>query len=311
MRIWVAASHFTEDKKKIEELVKLGAGGVVLKSALNLGSLCKRDCRMCQSLSGYLKKKRLFIDSDAAGFTFYTFHEDEICEYLFSDEVIEILGWLKKKYSHVFRVASIISKTQKDVLEMARLFEKNGAQAIEFNGLKYLEHGRISKKTEKVDFLCSILKKLKSTVSIPVYIKLWPDVLSSKNFQRLSRWAEGATITNSFLTKNLSVRLRRAIKQFRQKKEKEVAVHGEPLWQYVREYLPKARKYFSHVSACGGIYTIERVKKAFTLGADSVQLCSAIELHGLQFMRESLEGFMPYFSKTGKRLSKGRPRTLV
>lgn len=286
-KIWVASSHFTENKKIVEKIVKFGAGGVVLKSALNLGSPCKRDCLLCQSPGVYLRKKRLFVDSGVKGFTFYTFHENEACEYLFADEVVDILTFLKEKYPHVFRVASIISKTQKDILKMAKLFEKNGAQAIEFNGSKYLEHGRVSQKMAAVDFLCLILEKVRKTVNIPLYIKVWPAALSENNFQKLSRWAEGITITNSFLTRNISVKLRQSIKEFRQKEEKEIAVHGEPLWPYVEEYIPVARKYFSYVSACGGIFTIERVKKAFVLGADSVQLCSAIELNGPEFIRET------------------------
>lgn len=286
-KIWIASSHFTENKEIVEGMVRAGVDGVVLKSVLNLGSPCRRNCRLCQSPTAYSRKKRLFVGAGGTGFTFYTFHEDETCEYLFSNEVVEMLKFLRKKHPHVFRVASIISKTKKDVLVMARLFEKNGAQAIEFNGLKYLEHGRVSKKIEIIDFLCSILKRLRNTVSIPVYIKVWPAVLSENNFQKLSRWAEGITITNSFLTRNFSVKLRQSIKEFRQKEEKEITVHGEPLWQYVEEYIPKACKYFSYVSACGGIFTIERVKKAFVLGANSVQLCSAIELYGPKFIRET------------------------
>ncbi len=290
-KIWIASSYFTEDKKIVEKMVKFGAGGIVLKSALHLGSPCKRDCPQCQSPDVYLRKKRLLVDPETKGFTYYTFHENQFCEYLFSSEVVEILVFLKKKYPHVFRVANIISKTQKDVLKMARLFEKKGAQAIEFNGLKYLERGRVSQKMTKIDFLCLILKKLRKTVNLPIYIKLWPAVLSEKNFKKLSRWTEGITLTNSFLTKKMSRQLKKSIKKNRQKEEVEMAVHGEPLWPYVKKYLPLAKKYFLQVSVCGGITTIDRVKKAFALGADSVQLCSGIELNGPRFIKEAQSVF--------------------
>lgn len=278
--IWIASSHLTETKEQIEKILEFEPNGIVIKSALYLGpSPCKRKCWPCQKS---YQEKRFFIDQGNP-FTYYTFHERQTCEYLFSEEVGEILSWMKKEYPHIRRVASIIGKTKREILEMAKLFERKEAQIIEFNSQKYLQKTEPSQTASPLDILVEILKAIKENVSLPIFIKLGPELLSTKVFQELTEKADGITLTNSFVVKATPKKLKKAIKE---RGKDELIVHGDPLWFYVEKYLPIARKYFNYVSACGGIYSQARAKRAFALGASSVQLCSAIVFRGPQVIKE-------------------------
>lgn len=278
--IWIASSHLTESREQLEKLLRFKPDGIVIKSALYLGPPpCRRKCRFCQKS---YQEKRFFVDPKHP-FTYYTFHEEQTCEYLFSEEVGEILSWMKKEYPHIRRVASIIGKTKREILEMAKLFERKGAQIIEFNSQKYLQKTKSSSRADPVDILAEILKAIKENISLPILIKLGPELLSTKIFQKLTGKAEGITLTNGFVIKATTKELKKIIEE---RGKDELIVHGDPVWFYVEKYLSIARKYFNHVSACGGIYSQTRAKRAFELGASSVQLCSAIQFGGLQMIKK-------------------------
>lgn len=95
-QLWVASSHLTESKEQIEKLLEFNPDGIVIKSALFLGQpVCKRKCKFCRKS---YKDRRILIDENNV-FTYYTFHESQTCEYLFSEEVCEILSWLRREHS--------------------------------------------------------------------------------------------------------------------------------------------------------------------------------------------------------------------
>lgn len=273
-KIWIASSHLTESKEEIEKLLPFHPDGIVIKSALFLGAPpCRRTCTEC---AHSYRNNRFLVDPDKPN-TYFTFHERQTCEYLFSEEVCEILSWLKKTYPHVERIASVIAKTQEDIIHMVRLFEKMGAQIIEFNVQKYFQKSAGSSTIKHIDTLVSILQAIKRNTSLPVYAKLGPELLSHAVFNNLKGTVDGVTITNSFVYQHPNVLIQQVLKQ---RGKDECVVHGDPLWPYLTKYLPIARMYFGNVSASGGIHSVKRAHEAIALGATSIQLCGAIQLYG-------------------------------
>jgi len=271
--VWIASSHLTESQGEIKKLLPFHPDGIVIKSALFLGDpLCKRACTTC---AHSYRNKRFLVDPTLPD-TYFTFHERQTCEYLFSEEVGDILSWLKSSYPHVERIASIIAKTQEDLVSMARFFEKKGAQIIEFNVQKYFQKTAGSSSVNQIDAIVAMLQTIKQHTTLPIYAKLGPELLTRDVFKKLKGTVEGVTITNSFIYPRPNTWIQQSLKK---RDKDECIVHGEPLWPYLKKFLPIARTYFDTVSASGGIHSTKRACDAIALGATSVQLCGAIQLY--------------------------------
>jgi septum formation protein len=129
---------------------------------------------------------------------------------------------------------------------------------------------------------------MRENTSQPIYIKVSPLDLSKELFKMASKIIEGITICNSYIInkEELSIPIQEELEKTGKDR---IAIHGNHLWNYTKQYIPIASNYFKKVSANGGIYNMNRIKKAFELGASSVQLCSALVFNGIDYLNKAIQ----------------------
>lgn len=286
--IWIAASHLTEEIEGVKKAAESGAGAIILKT-INHRQYppCNRQCNNCERSTGGQRKGRLIFVDKA---TLYSLSPNgRFCEPLSREEGKSLLMYLKVSYPNITRIANIIGGSPEENVVIAKEMEKVGAQAIELN-IKFdiRWYGRGLKPDEIKDYTIEIAKNVKRNVSIPVIAKLTDYLLDETFFKKLSRYCNGITVMNT-INKDLPSKFENCISSVIKKRR--CAVGGEPLWRYVKKYIPIAKKYFKFVSAAGGIITAKRVKEIMLLGADTVQICSGIEFYGYGFVKDIISTF--------------------
>ena len=280
--VWIASSPFTEDIKSIKESVKSGPGGIVLKTvSFKKNPPCNRKCDFCEKNKDIGTKKGRLLFRDKS--TLYTFSPNSrFCELISRKEAKSLIIYLKKKYPSVTRIVSVAGRNLRENVEIAQEMERDDAQIIELNPRAI---GWFWPNLE-LEQILKIVKGIKQKISLPVIIKMPDYLLEEIFFRKLASYCDGLTIANTIyidLPKKFEDRVSPTIEK------KKCVMSGEPLWNYLKNYVPIAKKYFKFVSASGGIDSIEKTKEIMSLGADTVQLYSGIEIRGYGLVKNISE----------------------
>lgn len=280
--VWIASSPFTEDIESIKKSAESGPGGIVLKTVnYRNDPPCNRKCDFCEkSKSIGTKKGRLFFRDKS---TLYALSPNSrFCELISKKEAKSLLIYLKEGYPTITRIVSIAERDLEGNVEMAQEMERNDAQIIELNP-RVIKWFRPDLESEQI---LKIVKGIRQGISLPLIIKIPDYLLKEVFFRKLASYCDGVTITNTLyidLPKRFENRVPRTIKK------RKCVMAGEPLWKYLKNYVPMAKKYFKFVSASGGIDSVEKAKEIISLGAKTIQLYSGIELHGYGLVKNILE----------------------
>jgi dihydroorotate dehydrogenase len=285
--IWIAASHLTENIKSIEESCKQGAGAIVLKGTDGRAfQSCNRKCQKCKSPHSF-KGRKLFVKKALI----YSFTPNSLlCEFLSLEELRIFLNFLKENYPKVLRIVNISARSPQGLIKTAKILKKYGAQILELNTkytIRYKDTD-ISDEEYAIFFIRGIIEAIK----LPLIIKICsePFFLNENFLRKISRYVSALTITDS-LSRTLPFHLRKKLPKGIEKKT--CAVVGTSLWSLVKKYIPIAKHYVNFVSASGGIYNSERAKEIIKLGANSIQLCSGIELFGYNLINSIAKELKP------------------
>ncbi len=272
----VSSSALTNGVEKIKKLEAAGAGAVVLKSLFE-EQIAYESNHLDNSMAGDYPEAYDYIKS-------YT-RNNSVSDY------VKLVREIKSSVS-IPIIASIHCYSSEEWVGIARELQSAGADALELNinVLNTDKHGNCYDVEEKY---YHIVKQVAKAVSIPVSVKIGSQfsnlVAVVKNIY--ASGAKGVVVFNRFFQPDIDI-------------EKMTMISAE-VFSSPNDYVQSLRWVAIlsgqlknvHLSASTGVHSGEVVIKQLLAGAQTVQICSSIYLHGasvLTRMLNDLSGWMTH-----------------
>ena len=186
----------------------------------------------------------------------------------------DILKRLKQNYPSKIIVASIMGQTEEQWIELAKMAEAAGVDAVELNfscpQMRLAGMGSdVGQNPELVTFYTAYVKR---TVNIPVIPKMTPNVASMTQFALAAHFAgaDGISAINTI---------------------KSVTLGAEVNGQRVMPGL--------QLSGIGGISTWRDALDFIQLGCQNVQVCTAVMQYGYRIIDDLIDGLQNYMASRG------------
>jgi dihydroorotate dehydrogenase (fumarate) len=205
-----------------------------------------------------------------------------------SDAYISHLAKVKK-HTHVPIIGAINAVTEKRWTDYARRMEEAGADALEldfyFVAIDASESGEVIERR-----LINVLRAVKSSVRIPVSVKLTPFHTSLANFARNleAAGADGLVLLHRFYEPDLDIENLEPLSRLQLSDSRELLLRLRWL------AIISGNTTFS-LAASGGVHSVEDVVKAIMTGADCVQITSSLLINGVDHvatLAESLASWL-------------------
>ena len=276
--IIVGSSGLTNSVEKIEELAKHGAGAVVLKS------LFEEQLRY----EGQAESDKNTYDYPEAIDYIKAFTKDTS----FGD-YLNLIENSKKKVD-IPVIASINCVSTGEWVNYAKRIEEAGADALELNiSLLPSDVRKSSQDNEKMYF--SIIKKVKSVVSIPVALKMSHYSAGLAHLIQKLSWSEKVdafVLFNRYYSPDIDINTL---------KIGSTAVFSTPgdLAASLRWVALLSDKIDIDISASTGVHSGEDVIKQLLAGAKSVQVVSAIYKNHPQIIATMLDDLKKWMEEKG------------
>ncbi|MBN2663101.1 MAG: dihydroorotate dehydrogenase-like protein [Bacteroidales bacterium] len=253
----VGSSGLTNSVDKIFKLEKNNAAAVVLKSLFEEQILQKS----VNEADNYM----------------YPEAYDYIKQYSKSNSIDNYLNLIEKarKAVQIPIIASLNARTDGDWVEFAKKIESAGAHAIELNISILPFNPNIDCKTiEKLHL--TILENVKKQISIPLSVKISSFSSGLSNLIQQISWsktAQSIVMFNRFYNPDIDInKMELSVSN--------VFSNAEDLMPSLRWIAMLSEKFDTQFVASTGVYTGEDVIKQLLVGADAVQIVSAIYKHG-------------------------------
>ena len=219
----------------------------------------------------------------------------------------DILHRLKQRFPSKVIVASIMGQTEEEWIELAKMAEDAGCDAVELNfscpQMRLTGLGSdIGQNPELILFYTSYVKE---AVDIPVIPKMTPNIMSMTN-PALACFYAGAhgisainTIKSITMSKDAEVSQKKTVSGYSGKAVKPIALRmiyeitGTPLLQ--RAGVEK----HMDVSGIGGIETWRDALDFIQLGCRNVQVCTAVMQYGYRIIEDLILGLQHYMQERG------------
>lgn len=208
------------------------------------------------------------------------------------EEYLELIERLREAVA-VPVIASLNGTTVGGWLEYARRIEEAGAQALELNVYRLVTDPYESGEAVELKFR-DMLARLKEALSIPLAVKLSPFHTSPAHLARQldEAGADGLVLFNRFYQPDVDLEGLTVERDLRLSDSSELLLRLR--WLAILE-AP-----FSGSLACsGGVHTAEDAVKAVLVGADAVQMVSALLRHGPGRLTEVLAGLTRWLESHG------------
>ena len=219
----------------------------------------------------------------------------------------DILRRLKRNYPSKRIIASIMGQTEEEWIELAKMAEEAGCDAVELNfscpQMRLTGLGSdIGQNPELILFYTSYVCK---AVSIPVIPKMTPNIMSMTS-PALSCFYAGAkgisainTIKSITMSREAEVSEKKTVSGYSGKAVKPIALRmiyemtGNPI-------LHKAgiEKHMD-ISGIGGIETWRDALEFIQLGCRNVQVCTAVMQYGYRIIDDLILGLQHYMASRG------------
>jgi len=208
------------------------------------------------------------------------------------EEYLELIERLREAVA-VPVIASLNGTTVGGWLEYARRIEEAGAQALELNVYRLVTDPYESGEAVELK-VRDMLVRLKEALSIPLAVKLSPFHTSPAHLARQldEAGADGLVLFNRFYQPDVDLEGLTVERDLRLSDSSELLLRLR--WLAILE-AP-----FSGSLACsGGVHTAEDAVKAVLVGADAVQMVSALLRHGPGRLTEVLAGLTRWLERHG------------
>lgn len=265
------ASPLMEDLGHLRQMEDFGAGAVVLHSLFE------------EQLTQDQKELNHYLMQGTEGFAEALSYFPEIDSFkLGPEEYLDHIRKAKESLS-IPVIASLNGVTRGGWIDFARRIEQAGADGIELN-IYFVPTNPDLAGAEVEALYLNILAAIKSTVQIPVAVKMSPFFSSIPNMARkLDRMdANALVLFNRFYQPNID------LEEMEIKPRVRLSRAGGNLlslrWIAILYGHIKAS-----MAATTGIHTAEDVIKSVMAGADATQLCSVLLQQGIREIGEILE----------------------
>ena len=217
------------------------------------------------------------------------------------DMDFDILSRLKKNYPTKIVVASIMGQTEEEWIELAKLAEKAGVDAIELNfscpQMRLAGMGSdVGQNSELVTFYTAYVKR---SVSIPVIPKMTPNI-TNMNVPATGAFFAGAdaisainTIKSITMSPDSEVSSRKTVSGYSGRAVKPIAL------RHILEMTQNPIIKNIDFSGIGGIETWRDALEFIQLGCCNVQVCTSVMQFGYRIIDDLIYGLQTYMVSRG------------
>ena len=239
--------------------------------------------------------------SDGGTTDFFGFRNMEQLSENPADVDFDILHRLKENYPTKIVVASIMGQTEEQWIELAKMAEAAGVDAVELNfscpQMRLAGMGSdVGQNAELVTFYTAYVKR---NVSIPVIPKMTPNI-TQINQPAMGAYFAGAnaisainTIKSVTMGERASVSERKAISGLSGRAVKPIALRH--ILAMVKNPIMKNIQF----SGIGGIETWRDALEFIQLGCRNVQVCTAVMQYGYRIIDDLVLGLQHYMLQRG------------
>ena len=212
-----------------------------------------------------------------------------------------ILSQLKQNYPTKIVVASIMGRTEDEWIELAKMAENAGVDAVELNfscpQMRLSGLGSdVGQNTELVTFYTAYVKR---NVSIPVIPKMTPNI-TQINKPAMGAYFAGAdaisainTIKSVTMSDRAAVSDRKTISGYSGRAVKPIAL------RFILEMATNPIMKNIQLSGIGGIETWRDALEFIQLGCRNVQICTAVMQYGYRIIDDLLLGLQHFMAQRG------------
>jgi dihydroorotate dehydrogenase (fumarate) len=277
----VGASPFADDAHTARQIQEAGAGAIVMRSLFEeqiyWDEVSRAEHPSAFSLSA----------GKAAG------HFPTLSEYQLSpDQYLRQITNLKTELS-IPVIASLNGCRPGGWIDYGRRFEAAGADAIELNLYHLSSRSRLS-ALEIENVLLETVRLLKSSVSIPIAVKLQPFYTSLAHFvhQLEQAGADGVVVFNHLYQSDFNIHEQEPVPELRLSDPSELLLR----LHWLALLSPEAR---CSLAVTGGVQNAGDVIKALLTGADAVQLVGVVLKNGPRILATIADGLRQWMDQHG------------
>lgn len=272
----VGAGPLGDDLDTVKQLEDAGAAAIVLRSLYE------------EEITGEQMNDFYNIESHNESFAEATSYSPDPLLALGPDEYLEYLHNVKSAV-HIPVLASLNGSTPGGWTHFARLLEEGGANGIELNLYHAVSDPRLS-SAEVEQQMIDIVRSVKSTVKIPVAVKLSPLFTAFANFafRMDAAGADGFVLFNRFHNVDIDVVELEVVRSLMLSTSAELQMR-------LRGIAILSRRIKGSLAVTGGVHTALDVIKATMTGAHVTQMVSALLRNGpnhLRRVRKDIEAWM-------------------
>ena len=257
-------------------------------------------------------------DTDRNGDFFGLRNMEQLSENPYQED-FDILHRLKQNYPTKVVIASIMGQTEDEWIELAKMAEAAGCDAVELNyscpQMKTAGMGSdVGQNSELVTFYTAYVKR---AVRIPVIPKMTPNVMNMAPYAIASYFAgaDGISAINTIKSVTMNERSAvsgkktvsgysgRAVKPIALRFILEMALNpmispaSSQLADFVHQHIRPQR--VMDISGIGGIETWRDALEFIQLGCRNVQVCTAVMQYGYRIIDDLTAGLQHYMAQRG------------
>src|ERR671927_825803 len=289
---WLASAPPTNMGSMIERAFDAGWGGAVWKT---LGEPITNVCSRLASVD-YGPQRMMGLNNIE----------------LITDRPLEVnlreIRECKRKYpKHALLVSLMVESRREAWHEIAKKVEDTGADGVELNfgcphGMS--ERGMGSAMGQVPEYTCMVTEWVKEAASVPVIVKLTPNVTSINPPARAAvrGGADALSLINT-INSVMGVNLDTLVPH---PNVNGMAAHGgycgpavKPIALNMVSELARDAEVNIPISGIGGISTWRDAAEFLALGATSVQVCTAVMHYGYRIVEDMIEGLSEYLDSHG------------
>ena len=285
---FLASSAICTNYEMVARALKAGWAGVFYKT------ICKQDiCEVSPRFDAVTKDGMPFV-----GFR----NMEQLSENPYQVD-FDILRRLKKDFPTKIIVASIMGQTEEEWIELAKMAEDAGCDAVELNfscpQMKLAGMGSdVGQNAELVLFYTAYVK---NTVKIPVIPKMTPNITSMNPVTMSAFYAKADAVSAINTIKSITmsplaeVSGKRTVSGYSGKAVKPIAL------RFINE-IAQVLRYTNNkmeISGIGGIETWRDALEYMQLGCRNVQVCTAVMEYGYRIIEDLIDGMKHYLAERG------------
>jgi dihydroorotate dehydrogenase (fumarate) len=261
------ASPMVDDLSLIKRLEDAGAGAIVMHSLFE------------EQISGEklatIYHMELYSDSYAEAMSYFPRHSDYA---LGPDKYLDQIARIKDSVS-IPVIGSLNGSTPGGWIDYARQIQDAGADALELN-VYFVATNREETGAAAEARVLEIAREVCKTVTIPVAIKLSPFYSSFANFahQLDDMGVDGLVLFNRFYQPDIDIETLEVKPTLKLSDSSELLLRLR--WTAVL-----SRQISASLAITGGVHNETDAIKSIMVGADAVQIVSALLLHGPEYLK--------------------------